>query len=196
MISHSYKKFNHLAVALISSCFFMASCENNVNEVRNLGKKNGGVDIGKDVAIYMSSGGKMSAKIMGPIMNRYLQDSSKMVEFPNNIYVDFFKDSAKVDSKLRANYANYKETENKIFLQGNVVVFNLQGDTLWCQEMFWDQETGKFHTDKDVIVKQHNPQVKTFGKGFEANQDLTDIRIFQVQPNSYAILNDSSTIKP
>ncbi len=196
MISHSYKKFNQWAVALISSCFFMASCENNVNEVRNLGKKNGGVDIGKDVAIYMSSGGKMSAKIMGPIMNRYLQDSSKMVEFPNNIYVDFFKDSAKVDSKLRANYANYKETENKIFLQGNVVVFNLQGDTLWCQEMFWDQETGKFHTDKDVIVKQHNPQVKTFGKGFEANQDLTDIRIFQVQPNSYAILNDSSTIQP
>ncbi|MEN9512471.1 MAG: export transporter periplasmic protein LptC, partial [Bacteroidota bacterium] len=149
MISHSYKKFNHWAVALISSCFFMASCENNVNEVRNLGKKNGGIDIGKNVAIYMSSGGKMSAKIMGPIMNRYLQDSSKMVEFPNNIYVDFFKDSAKVDSKLRANYANYKETENKIFLQGNVVVFNLQGDTLWCQEMFWDQETGKFHTDKD-----------------------------------------------
>jgi len=196
MISHSYKKFNHRAVAIISSCFFMASCENNVNEVRNLGKKNGGVDIGKDVAIYMSSGGKMSAKIMGPIMNRYLQDSSKMVEFPNNIYVDFFKDSAKVDSKLRANYANYKETENNIFLQGNVVVFNLQGDTLWCQEMFWDQETGMFHTDKDVIVKQHNPQVKTFGKGFEANQDLTDIRIFQVQPNSYAILNDSSTIKP
>ena len=196
MISHSYKKFNQWAVALISSCFFMASCENNVNEVRNLGKKNGGVDIGKDVAIYMSSGGKMSAKIMGPIMNRYLQDSSKMVEFPNNIYVDFFKDSAKVDSKLRANYANCKETENKIFLQGNVVVFNLQGDTLWCQEMFWDQETGKFQTDKDVIVKQHNPQVKTFGKGFEANQDLTDIRIFQVQPNSYAILNDSSTIQP
>ena len=196
MIRHSIKKQIKSAVAIISSCFFMASCENNVNEVRNLGKKNGGVDIGKDVAIYMSSGGKMSAKIMGPIMNRYLQDSSKMVEFPNNIFVDFYKDSAKVDSKLRANYANYKETENNIFLQGNVVVFNLQGDTLWCQEMFWDQETGKFHTDKDVIVKQHNPQVKTFGKGFEANQDLTDIRIFQVQPNSYAIINDSTTIHP
>lgn len=196
MIRHSIKKQIKLAVAIISSCFFMASCENNVNEVRNLGKKKGGIDIGKDVAIYMSSGGKMSAKIMGPIMNRYLQDSSKMVEFPNNIYVDFFKDSAKVDSKLRANYANYKETENKIFLQGNVVVFNLQGDTLWCQEMYWDQETAKFYTNKDVIVKQHNPQVKTFGKGFEANQDLTDIRIFQVQPNSYAILNDSSTIQP
>ena len=77
-----------------------------------------------------------------------------------------------------------------------MVVFNLQGDTLWCQEMYWDQETGKFHTDKDVIVRQHNPLVKTYGKGFEANQDLTDIRIFQVQPNSYAIINDSSTIHP
>lgn len=196
MINHRLAKIIQWAVAGISSCFFMASCENNVNDVKNLGKKNGGVDIGKNVAIYMSSGGKMSAKISGPIMNRYLEDSSKMVEFPNRIFVDFFKDSAKVDSKLRANYANYKETENKIFLQGNVIVYNLQGDTLWCQEMYWDQETGKFHTDKDVIVKQHNPQVKTFGKGFEANQDLTDIRIFQLQPNSYAIINDSITRQP
>ena len=196
MINTSHHKIFKIAVACLSSCFFMAACENDVDAVKALGARVSGIDVGKDVAIYMSSGGKMSAKIMGPIMNRYLQDSSKMVEFPNNIYVNFFKDSAKVDSKLRANYANYKETENKIFLQGNVVVFNLQGDTLWCQEMFWDQETGKFHTDKDVIVKQHNPQVKTFGKGFEANQDLTDIRIFQVQPNSYAIINDSSTLQP
>lgn len=196
MINHRVKNLFKWAVAGISSCFFMASCENNLNDVKSLGKKNGGVDIGKDVAIFMSSGGKMSAKITGPIMNRYLQDSSKMVEFPQNIFVDFFKDSAKVESKLRANYANYKETQNTIFLQGNVVVFNLLGDTLWCQEMYWDQEMGKFHTEKDVIVKQHNPIAKTYGKGFEANHDLTDIRIFQVQPNSYALIKDSSTFQP
>ena len=72
MINLTLKNLFKIAVAGISSCFFMVSCENNINDVKNLGKKTSGVDIGKDVAIYMSSGGKMSAKIMGPIMNRYL----------------------------------------------------------------------------------------------------------------------------
>ena len=196
MISHSYKKFNHWAVALISSCFFMASCENNVNEVRNLGKKNGGVDIGKDVAIYVSNDGKLGAKLTAPLMNRYLEDSSKMIEFPQSIHVDFFKDSNQIESQLSAKYAKYKETENIVYLKDDVVIFNTLGDTLWCKEMYWDQNTGKFYTEQDVVVKQHSPLAKIYGKGLEANQNLTDIRIFKPQPNSYAILQDSSSLNP
>lgn len=196
MTSHKVNSIIKLAVTLISSCFFIAACENNLDEVKNLGAKNGGVDIGKEVAIYISNSGKLGAKITAPIMKRYIVDSSKMLEFPATIKVDFFKDSAKLDSKLTANYANYKETENLIFLRDNVIVYNLQGDTLWCKEMYWDQVTGKFHTDKDVVVKQHNPLSKTYGKGLEANQDLTDIRIFKLQPNSFALINDSSGLQP
>ena len=191
----SFKPFLS-AVTFASSCFFMSACENNVDDVKALGNKNGGIDEGKDVAIYFSNEGKMSAKITAPLMRRFLMDSSKMVEFPNTIKVDFYKDSAKLDSKLSANYAHYKEVENLIFLRDNVIVYNLQGDTLWCKEMIWDQSTGKFHTDKDVVVKQHNPIAKTYGKGFEANQDLTDIHIFNVQPNSFAIINDTSGLAP
>ena len=83
---------------------------------------------------------------------------------------------------------------NKIYLKDNVIVYTLTGDTLWCKEMYWDQTLGKFYTDKEVVVKQHNPITKTYGIGFEANQDLTDIKIFKVQPNSFAIINDSSSI--
>ena len=196
MTSHKVNSIIKMAVTLISSCFFIAACENNLDEVKNLGAKNGGVDIGKEVAIYISNAGKLGAKITAPIMKRYIVDSSKMLEFPATIKVDFFKDSAKLDSKLTANYANYKEAENLIFLRDNVIVYNLQGDTLWCKEIYWDQVTGKFHTDKDVVVKQHNPLSKTYGKGLEANQDLTDIRIFKLQPNSFALINDSSGLQP
>ena len=73
-----------------------------------------------------------------------------------------------------------------------MVIFNVSGDTLWCKEMYWDQATNKFHTEKEVVVKQHNPISKIYGLGLEANQDLTDIKIFKPQPNSFAIINDSS----
>jgi hypothetical protein len=66
------------------------------------------------------------------------------------------------------------------------------GDTLWCKEMYWEQSTNKFHTDKEVVIKQHNPISKIYGLGFEANQDLTDITIFKPQANSFAIITDTS----
>jgi LPS export ABC transporter protein LptC len=180
------------AVTLLCSCFFMASCENNINEVKAMGNNKGGIDIGKDVAIYMSDGGRMTAKMMAPVMKKYLLDSGQMVEFPNTINVDFYKDSAIVNSKMSANYAKYIQEENLFFLKGDVIVYTTQGDTLWCKEMYWDQKTNKFHTDKEVVVKQHNPISKVYGLGFEANQDLTDIKIFKPQSNSFAIISDTT----
>jgi LPS export ABC transporter protein LptC len=196
MINTLFNKNTKLAVALISSCFFMLSCENNVNEVQALSTRIGGIDVGKDVSIFISTDGKMKAKLMAPLMRKYLLDSGRMVEFPNTLKVDFYKDSLHIESKLSADYANYKEEENKIFLKDNVIVYNVLGDTLWCKEMIWDQVTNKFTTDKEVIVKQHNPIAKIYGKGFEANQDLSDIHIFKPQSNSFAILSDSTGNKP
>ena len=185
-----------IAVACLSSCFFMVSCENDVEAVKALGARVSGIDVGKDVAIYISNDGKLGAKLTAPLMNRYLVDSSKMIEFPLSIHVDFYKDSNQIESQLSAKYAKYKEAENIVFLKEDVIIFNTLGDTLWCKEMYWDQNTGKFYTEKDVVVKQHNPLAKIYGKGLEANQNLTDIRIFKPQSNSYAILQDSSSLNP
>jgi LPS export ABC transporter protein LptC len=196
MINTLFYKNTKLAVALLSSCFFMLACENNVNDVQALSARIGGIDVGKDVSIFISTDGKMTAKLMAPLMRKYLLDSGRMVEFPNTIKVDFYKDSLHIESKLSADYANYKEEENKVFLKDNVIVYNVLGDTLWCKEMIWDQNTNKFTTDKEVIVKQHNPIAKIYGKGFEANQDLSDIHIFKPQSNSFAILSDSTGINP
>ena len=196
MINTLFNKNTKLAVAFISSCFFMLACENNVSEVQALNARIGGIDVGKEVSIFISTDGKMTAKLMAPLMNKYLVDSGRMVEFPNTIKVDFYKDSLHIQSKLSADYANYKEQEDKVFLKNNVVVYNVLGDTLWCKEMIWDQLTNKFTTDKEVIVKQHNPIAKIYGKGFEANQDLSDIHIFKPQSNSFAILSDSTSSNP
>ena len=58
--------------------------------------------------------------------------------------------------------------------------------------MYWDQNTTKFHTDKEVVVKQHSPVSKIYGLGMEASQDLSDITILKPQSNSFAIISDSS----
>src|SRR5687768_12573748 len=137
------------AAAVIVSCFFLSACENDMQEVRELGIKKISVEEGKNIEGYLSQQATMKAKLTAPLMKRYLTDSP-YVEFPNTLHVDFYNDSLKVESQLDAKYGRYKQNENRVFLKDSVVVFNTIGDTLHCMELWWDQQTEKYYTDKPV----------------------------------------------
>ncbi len=187
MSSRNMKLIKVLA-ALFLGCFFVYSCENDIREVQNLNKKAIGIEEVKDIESYLSQEGKVKAKLMAPLMLRYLRDTPK-VEFPKTLRVDFYNDSTKVESKLFAKYGRYMENENKVFLRDSVIVFNMTGDTLLCKELYWDQLKAKFYTDKNVII--HKPDQKVYGTGMDADQDFKNITIKKVH-NSYLDIPDSS----
>ncbi|ULQ55386.1 LPS export ABC transporter periplasmic protein LptC [Flavihumibacter rivuli] len=151
-------------------CLFFLACENTEEEIKELSKNRVAVEEGKMIESYLSQGGKMRARLTAPVMNRY-QTDSPYVEFPRNLHVDFFNDSLKVESQLNAKYGRYRETENKVYLRDSVVVFNIKKDTLKCKELWWDQATAKFYTDKPVEI--HQPDKIIFGNGLEAGQDFS-----------------------
>jgi LPS export ABC transporter protein LptC len=181
--------------ALISGCFFMYGCENDMAEVRELGGRGtSGVDEGKDINSYLSMNGKLKAHLTAPTVLRYQGDSASKAEFPNSLHVDFYNDSAKKESELRADYGRYVENEKKVYLRDNVVAFNVKGDTLYCEDLIWDQNTGRFHTDKKVIWSQSFRKSLYIGlKGMDCNQDLTDITLFVMQTGSYFTVPDSTS---
>ena len=176
--------------ALITGCFFVLCCENDMKDVQNLNKKFIGIEEGRQIESFLSQGGKIKAKLMAPLMLRYLKDTPK-VEFPNTLHVDFYNDSTKIASKLFAKYGRYLENEDKVFLRDSVVVFNVTGDTLFCQELYWDQAKAIFYTDKNVII--HKPDQKVFGKGLVADQSFKWFTINHPH-DSYLDIADSSFI--
>src|ERR1700755_1882395 len=90
--------------ALVISCFFIYSCENDIKEVNEFLKKQTGIEEANDVTSYMSQQGKIKAKLRSPYMLRYQADSP-YVEFPRTLHVDFFDDSTKIESTVDAHYA-------------------------------------------------------------------------------------------
>ncbi|MFY9463973.1 MAG: LPS export ABC transporter periplasmic protein LptC [Sediminibacterium sp.] len=180
--------------ALVLGCFFMASCENDVNEVKQLGVKKPGVEEGIDIVSYMSVNGVMKAKLTAPLLLRYQGDSALKSEFPKSLYVEFYNDSAKLQSTLSAKYGRYLEQDKKIYLRDSVVVIRVNGDTLYTSELYWDQIAEKFYTDKFVEISQREPRQKVFAqKGFTSNQQLTQFTYHSVQPGSFIILPDSTS---
>lgn len=184
---------NKWIAAFLMGCFFMVGCENDVNQVKQLGVKKPGIEEGKDIVSYLSVAGVMKAKLMAPLLLRYQGDSALKSEFPNSLYVEFYNDSAKVETRLRAKYGRFLEQEKKIFLRDSVVIIRVNGDTLFTSELYWDQILGRFYTDKFVEISQREPRSKRFAKkGFTSNQEFTDVTFFSLQEGSFFILPDST----
>lgn len=188
----SHKIF--FTAAILSGCFFLCGCENDVNEVRELSRKKENIEEGKNISSYLSMDGKMRAHLTAPLMLRIQGDTGRRTEFPRSLHVDFYNDStARIESQLSALYGNYLENQSKVFLRDSVVAFNVKGDTLFCKEMYWDQNQQKFYTDKEVTISQRYPKKRFSGVGMTCNQDLTNLTLFKIQPGSFAMIADSLT---
>ena len=149
----------------------MGSCENSLQDLNQFTEKKVGIEEAKDVTIVYSLGDKTKAKLIAPYMLRH-QEMAPYIEFTKTLHTDFFDDSLRIESKMNAHYGKYMEEESKVYLRDSVVVFNVKGDTLYCNELYWDRsKTGKeFYTDKPVRIR--TPSQIIDGDGLDAPQDF------------------------
>lgn len=165
---------SHNLLVLISTLAFLclnSSCENSLKDINEITAKRTGVEVAKDVKILYSIGDVTKSRITAPLMLRH-QEAVPYIEFTKTIHADFFDDSLNIESRLDAHYAKYMETESKVFLKDSVVVMNNKGDTLYCNELYWDRRRigEEFYTDKPVRIR--TPTEILDGDGLDAPQDF------------------------
>lgn len=178
-LRRSIHRSNHYSALLFLSVFFLvtlflSSCENDPKVVEEWTKKAELREEAKIIESYLSQSGVMKAKLTAPLMYRYQRDTV-FTEFPNTLHVDFYDDSVRVESWLTANYGIYYDNLNKVFLRDSVTVINNNGDTLRTPELWWDQNSQKFYTDKPARLDGKDKHL-TGTQGLEATQDLRIIQ--------------------
>jgi len=155
----------------ICAAFVLPACENSNKELKDLASKSLGVEEAHQVDINYTLGGKAKAKLLSPLMLR-VQDTVPYVEFPKKLHVDFYNDTAGVDSRLDAQYGKYLESQSKVFLKDSVKIINTKGDTLYCNELWWDRNRygHEFYTDKPVRIRTRTQIID--GIGMESAQNF------------------------
>ena len=176
MIFQKINKKIFILAALFTGCFFIISCENSLEDLNQFTVKKIGVEEAKGVKILYAIGEKTTSRITATLMLRH-QEDIPYIEFPKTIHADFFNDSLQITSKMDANYARYMEAESKVFLRDSVVVFNIKGDTLFCNELYWDRNRPgqEFYTDKPVRIRTKTQIID--GDGLDAPQDFSSWHI-------------------
>jgi LPS export ABC transporter protein LptC len=168
---HDIYNTTSLIASVTGIIILLASCGNSEKELNEYNSKSLGIEEIKNADINYTLGGKAKAKLLSPLMLR-VQEASPYVEFPKKLHVDFFNENGTVDSRLDAKYGKYFESESKVFLQDSVRVINILGDTLYCDELWWDRSrTGReFYTEKPVRIRKKMEVIN--GTGMEAAQDF------------------------
>ena len=165
------KSFFLPILAILFFTAFFTSCGNSDKDVNAYNSKSLGIEEIKNADINYTLGGKPKAKLRSPLMLR-VQDVNPYVEFPKKLHVDFFTETGAVDSRLDAMYGKYYELESKVFLKDSVKVINVLGDTLYCDELWWDRNRkgSEFYTDKPVRIRRKLQIID--GIGMDASQDF------------------------
>lgn len=162
-----------------------------MSDVKSLTTKVSLTEEGYSITSYLSLGGKTKAKLMAPYMTRTDKDS-QMLEFPKGLRVIFYNDSAKEESFLFAKYGRHLGTKNLVFLKDSILFYNHNGDSLWTNELWWDQNKEEIYTDKRVKIKRKDQQASLGLDGMRSKQDMNDLQIFGVAPDSsYMTMPDS-----
>ncbi|MEP6466383.1 MAG: LPS export ABC transporter periplasmic protein LptC [Parafilimonas sp.] len=159
-----------LKAVAITGCFFICGCHNNYQEVQDLAKKKSPVDKATDVVSYLSQQGIVKAKLTAPLMIMMQSDTPK-TEFPKFLHVDFYDTLQKVQSKMFAKYGLYYPNKRLVFLRDSVIIFNIDGDTLRCEELWWDQDKQLIYTTVPVHIRK--PDESIDGTGLTADQDFS-----------------------
>ncbi len=175
--------------ALVSGCIFFSSCENKLADVQGINTKSIGKDVAKNVVIRYSVNGIKKSVLTSPLMYRVL-DTSSYVEFPKTIHVDFYNEHTdSLESRLDAKYAKYKDNQSQVFLKDSVKLINIYGDTLYCDELYWDRSktNQEFYTDKPVRIRTKLQIID--GIGMDARQDFKEWHI--IKPIGFIKVPDS-----
>ncbi len=159
-----------IAVVLASAMFF--SCTNDVKEVRDfLADKNLPIGEAFNINHKHTDSGRVDIKMKAPVMLDFSnRENHPYNEFPKGIKISTIEkngDSTTVEGDYAKSYRKTEVSE----IKGNVVIINYaQKNKLVTEQIYWDQKTHYFFTEKKFTFYTQTDTI--YGTGFESTEDL------------------------
>jgi LPS export ABC transporter protein LptC len=154
--------FAGLILTVLNAC--------NQSELKEPLIYDGPLQILENVELYYTEDNVVKVKMIAEVVYEFENGDR---EFPEGIYLEFYDETGKLESTLRANEAFFFKKENQWRGRGKVEVKNLaKNEQLNTEELFWKPAEEKIFTDKFVTIRQESDVI--YGQGLEAKQDMSD----------------------
>ena len=171
------KNYNQIVLKSIAVIYFtgmLFSCSNTTEEVRNfLEEKNLPIGSAKEAFHVYKDSGRITSKLITPLLLDFSNRKNHPYnEFPEGIKIINFNNKGKDSVTIIGNYALSYVTTEVSEIKGNVVVVNhTDKSRLETAQLFWDQKTKYFVSEKAFVLYKENDTIT--GVGFECKEDLS-----------------------
>jgi LPS export ABC transporter protein LptC len=154
---------------------FACVCSCQQSDVKEPVEYEGPLRVVEKVETYYTENETVKVKMIADVVHEF-QNGDR--EFPKGLYLEFFDETGALESTLRANHAFYFKEQKQWRGRGKVQVKNIaKNEQLNTEELFWEPEKERIHTDKFVTIRQQEDVI--YGQGLEAKQDMSEYTILK-----------------
>ena len=183
----SYNLFN-IVTAFAVTMFF--SCKNNFKEVQQIGiLQNEPVGVAEEMNLKYTDSGRLKANLTSSKMLDFSNREFSYNEFPHGIILYLFDEQDK-KSTIIADYAIVYNNTDLIDLRGNVLITTETKDSIFAEQLFYDQKRDWIFSNKPV--RYVSPTKIVTGNAFDSNRDFTSYGISEVTSTVY--LDDDESL--
>ncbi|MEX0967619.1 MAG: LPS export ABC transporter periplasmic protein LptC [Bacteroidia bacterium] len=162
-----------LPLLLFSSCG-----SNDPGEVEAITKeRNVPSETGRDIEMIYTDSGNLKAIMTAPVMQKFLGENER-IELPRGLLVNFYDENQEASGMLKGNYAIRFVNTNLTEVKNDVVVVNIEGDTLHTEHLIWEEDNDRLYSNEMVRVR--TPKEIIISEGFESNLHFTNYKFFNI----------------
>jgi LPS export ABC transporter protein LptC len=167
-------KFYIVTVFTVTMFF---SCKDNFKEVQNIGIVDSGpLTVAEHINTKYTDSGRLKMNLQSAKMLDFSNRAFAFFEFPIGVNLDIF-DADNNKSNVIADYALVYTKTDLIDLRGNVVLTTHNKDTLFAEQLYYDQKTQWLFTNRPVRFVRQNEIIN--GNGFDSNRNFTNAEVLE-----------------
>lgn len=170
-----------MVTVLTVTMFF--SCKDNFKEVQKIGLlSDKPITEAENINTKYTDSGRLKSHLISPKMLDFSNREFSFVEFPQGVNFTIYDEKGNKNNVI-ADFAMIYNDTDLIDLQGNVVVTTYSNDTLFTEQLFYDQKREWMFTNEPVKFRQKDQIIN--GNGFDANKDFTIANVLEYSGTIY-----------
>jgi LPS export ABC transporter protein LptC len=175
---HPKPKYNAINMVTIIIVTMFFSCKNNIKEVQNIGVLDSGpLTIAENINTKYTDSGRLRSVLISPRMLNYSNREFAFYEFPEGINLTLY-DEDNNESHVVSDFAILYDDTDLIDLQGNVVLSTHNRDTLFADQLYYDQKRQWLFTNQPVRFRTADQIIN--GNGFDSDRNFTQAGVLEV----------------
>ena len=170
-----------MVTVLTVTMFF--SCKDNFKEVQKIGLlSDKPITEAENINTKYTDSGRLKSHLISSKMLDFSNRAFSFVEFPQGINFTIYDEKGNKNNVI-ADFAMIYNDTDLIDLKGNVVVTTHSNDTLFTEQLFYDQKREWMFTNEPVKFRQKDQIIN--GNGFDANKDFTIANVLEYSGTIY-----------